>query len=117
MPKFLSIVLAFLALSFPNIALSAPSGSVAQMSVVTYKASPEGFMSNSHILIGENGAVLIDAQFSSDEGKRVAELIKSTGKRLTKILITHPHPDHYYGLEVLETEFSDAEIIGGIADV
>ena len=77
-------------------------------------------MSNSHILIGENEAILIDAQFSPKEGRKAKDLINSTGKKLSKIVITHPHPDHYYGLEVLGIEFEDAEIMGGprtIADV
>lgn len=55
---------------------------------------------------------MVDAQFSKAEAKKVAELINSTGKKLTKILITHPHPDHYYGLEVLGAEYEDAEILG-----
>jgi len=113
MPIFVSIIFVFFTFSFSNIALSVPSSSKADLSVITYKASPEGFMSNSHILIGENEAVLIDAQFSTEEGRKVAELIKITGKKLSKIIITHPHPDHYYGLEVLGIEFSDAEITGG----
>jgi len=113
MPIFVSIIFVFFTFSFSNIALSVPSSSKADLSVITYKASPEGFMSNSHILIGENEAVLIDAQFSTEEGRKVSELIKITGKKLSKIIITHPHPDHYYGLEVLGIEFSDAEITGG----
>jgi len=113
MPIFLSISLIFFTFSFSNIALSVPTDSKITFSVVTYKASPEGFMSNSHILIGENEAILIDAQFSPEEGRKVADLINSTGKKLSKIVITHPHPDHYYGLEVLGIEFGDAEITGG----
>jgi glyoxylase-like metal-dependent hydrolase (beta-lactamase superfamily II) len=113
MPIFLSISLIFFTFSFPNIALSTPTDSKITFSVLTYKASPEGFMSNSHILIGENEAILIDAQFSPEEGRKVADLINSTGKTLSKIVITHPHPDHYYGLEVLGIEFEDAEITGG----
>ena len=110
---FLSIFLILFTFSFSNITLSVPTDSKVTFSVVTYKASPEGFMSNSHILIVENEAILIDAQFSPKEGRNVVDLINSTGKKLSKIVITHPHPDHYYGLEVLGIEFEDAEIIGG----
>lgn len=94
-------------------ALSAPGDPKAAFTVVTHAASPEGFMSNSHVLMGEDSAILIDAQFSPEEGRKVADLINSTGKKLSKIIITHPHPDHYYGLEVLGIEFGDAEITGG----
>ena len=110
---FSSIFLILFTFSFSNIALSAPTDSKVTFSVLTYKASPDGFVSNSHILIGENEAILIDAQFSPEEGRKVADLINSTEKELSKIVITHPHPDHYYGLEVLGIEFGDAEITGG----
>ena len=113
MTIFLSIFLILFTFSFSNIAMSVPTDSKVTFSVVTYKASPEGFMSNSHILVGENETILIDAQFSPEEGRKVADLINSTGKKLSKIIITHPHPDHYYGLEVLGIEFGDAEITGG----
>ena len=113
MPIFLSVFLVIFALNLSALAASAQSDSESGLSVITYKASPEGFMSNSHIVMGENEAVLIDAQFSTEEGRKAAELIKSTGKKLSKILITHPHPDHYYGLEVLRIEFGDAVITGG----
>ncbi len=110
---FISIFLFSFTFSFSFISLSAPTDTKVNFSVVTYKASPEGFLSNSHILIGENEAILIDAQFSSKEGRKARDLISSTGKKLSKIVITHPHPDHYYGLEVLGIEFEDAEIMGG----
>jgi glyoxylase-like metal-dependent hydrolase (beta-lactamase superfamily II) len=113
MPVFIYIILLGLVNFYTTAGLAAQTASKTDFNVITYQSSPEGFMSNSHIIIGENEAILIDAQFSQVEGKKVAELIKSTGKKLTKILITHPHPDHYYGLEVLGVEFSDAEILGG----
>jgi len=113
MPIIVTVIFVLLTFSLFNIAISAPGGSNTELSVITYTASPEGFMSNSHILTGENEALLIDAQFSGSDGRKVAELIKSTGKELSGIIITHPHPDHYYGLEVLGMEFGDAEITGG----
>lgn len=99
--------------SLLNTAFSEQIESDVPLSVVTYKASPEGFLSNSHLIIGKNEAVLIDAQFSSMEGGKVSELIDSIGKKLSKIVITHPHPDHYYGLELLGIKFREAKIMGG----
>lgn len=107
------IILLGLAIFYPTAAPSAQTDSKPKLTVLTYSASPEGFLSNSHLIVGETGVLLIDAQFSQTEAKKVAELINSTGKELTSILITHPHPDHYYGLELLGAEFSDAKIIGG----
>jgi len=110
---FLSIFFIFIAISFSHMSLSVPKDALSNFSVITYKASSEGFMSNSHILVGENEAILIDAQFSPKEGRKAADLITSTGNKLSKIVITHPHPDHYYGLEVIGARFRDAEITGG----
>ncbi len=113
MPIFAAVFLLFSAISYSTAALEAQTDSGPEFSVITYAAPAEGFMSNSHILIGENEAILIDAQFSPAEGKKVGELIKSTGKELVGIIITHPHPDHYYGLEFIGKEFGGAEITGG----
>jgi glyoxylase-like metal-dependent hydrolase (beta-lactamase superfamily II) len=113
MRAYIYIILLGLAILHSTEAPSAQSDSQPNLAVLTHKASPEGFVSNSHVVIREREVLLIDAQFSHAEAKKAAELIKSTGKRLTTILITHPHPDHYYGLEVLGSKFSDAEILGG----
>ena len=100
-------------LSIPCLLIAEQAAPEKRMSVVTYTAPEEGFLSNSHILMGEKEAVLIDAQYSAEEGMKAAEFIKSTGRNLTAIVITHPHTDHYYGLEALGKEFPDAVITGG----
>lgn len=70
-------------------------------------------MSNSHLFLGEYEAILIDAQFNAEDAHNVVNLILQSGRKLSKIIITHPHPDHYYGLEIIGAKFSDAEIVGG----
>gem|GEM_PF-7116770 len=84
MPVFIYIILLGLVNFYTTAGLAAQTASKADFNVITYQSSPEGFMSNSHIIIGENEAILIDAQFSQVEGKKVAELIKSTGKKTNK---------------------------------
>ncbi|MGI9535306.1 MAG: MBL fold metallo-hydrolase [Thermodesulfobacteriota bacterium] len=84
-----------------------------EFSVLTYSASNQGFKSNSHLILLENNALLIDAQFIPDDANNVVDLIHNTGKQLSTIIITHPHPDHYYGLEVIGVKFPKAEIYGG----
>ena len=68
-------------------------------------------MSNSHIILGKKEAILIDAQFNVEDAQNVVDLILQSGRKLSKIIITHPHPDHYYGLQVIGAKFWDAEIV------
>lgn len=71
-----------------------------------------GFNSNSTLFYGEKDAVLIDAShLLSDSHKMAAEIITSR-KNLTHIYISHFHPDHHFGLEVLKHAFPRAKIVG-----
>lgn len=113
-PKIMAVIVAFaLPVISSGSAYCGPNISASLLAIHTYTASPEGFLSNSYIIEVENNVIVIDAQFSAQEAKNVAKIIKSSGKRLSRIVITHPHPDHYYGLEVLGAEYNEAEILGG----
>lgn len=65
----------------------------------------------STLVTGERDAVLIDAQFSTLDAARLVELIRTSGKRLTTIYISHGDPDFYFGLETLHTAFPEAKIV------
>ena len=70
-----------------------------------------GFNSNSTLLYGERDAVLIDAsQRLSDTHRMIAEIIPMR-KNLTHIYVSHFHPDHHFGLQVLKNAFPAARIV------
>lgn len=70
-----------------------------------------GFNSNSTLLYGERDAILIDAsQLLSDTHRMVADIIPMR-KNLTHIYVSHFHPDHHFGLQVLKNAFPKAEIV------
>ena len=70
-----------------------------------------GFNSNSTLIYGENDAILVDAsQMLSDTHRMVAEII-TMRKNLTHIYVSHFHPDHHFGLQVLKNAFPKAEIV------
>jgi glyoxylase-like metal-dependent hydrolase (beta-lactamase superfamily II) len=69
----------------------------------------------STLVVGDNKAVLIDAQYTESEVSALGDMIERTGKRLTSIYITHGHYDHYYGLGQLVARFPDARPVATAA--
>lgn len=94
-------------------ALLASSTAYAETKLTTtvYTASPTGFLVNSTIVAGEKDAVLIDAQFSLADAHRLVASLLESKKNLTTIYITHFHPDHYFGLNVVKQAFPKAKIV------
>jgi glyoxylase-like metal-dependent hydrolase (beta-lactamase superfamily II) len=73
--------------------------------------SHPGFNSTSTLFYGGRDAILIDAsQLLSDAHRMAAELLL-TGKNLTHIYVSHFHPDHHFGLAVLQHAFPEARIV------
>jgi glyoxylase-like metal-dependent hydrolase (beta-lactamase superfamily II) len=70
-----------------------------------------GYDVNSTMIVGERDMVVIDPQFSLSEAHKLAAEILETKKRLTTIYSTHAHPDHLFGLAVLEQAFPEAKIV------
>ena len=70
-----------------------------------------GYDVNSTMISGEKDMILIDPQFSLSEAHRLAAEILESKKNLTTIYVTHPHPDHFFGLAVLHQAFPNAKIV------
>ena len=59
----------------------------------------EGGVSNSTIIIGQDGVIVVDAENRPPDGRQlVAEIGKLTDKPLTTVILTHSDPDHVRGL-------------------
>jgi glyoxylase-like metal-dependent hydrolase (beta-lactamase superfamily II) len=70
-----------------------------------------GFNSNSTLIYGNRDAILVDAsQLLSDTHRMVADII-TMRKNLTHIYVSHFHPDHHFGLMVLQHAFPEARIV------
>src|SRR5690554_5483259 len=80
-------------------------------STKVFFADEKGFNVASVIVMGENDCVLIDTQWTLSNAHRVIAEIVETGKRLTKIYVTHSHPDHYFGLGHIAEAFPEAECV------
>jgi glyoxylase-like metal-dependent hydrolase (beta-lactamase superfamily II) len=86
-----------------------PAAPQLKLRVVT--GSADGFLVNSTLVTGEKDAVLIDAQFTVADGKRVADAVKESGKNLTFVYVTHSHPDHYFGFVSIKEAFPNAKLV------
>jgi glyoxylase-like metal-dependent hydrolase (beta-lactamase superfamily II) len=67
--------------------------------------------STSTLISGDHDAVLVDALLTTDEGERLAEWVRNTGKRLRAIFVTHGHADHFFGAVPVLDAFPDARLI------
>jgi glyoxylase-like metal-dependent hydrolase (beta-lactamase superfamily II) len=66
---------------------------------------------NAYIFSDDQSMILVDCLRNSEEAGHLANRIKSHKKPLTHILITHGHPDHFLGMNVLKQQFPDARIV------
>jgi glyoxylase-like metal-dependent hydrolase (beta-lactamase superfamily II) len=82
-----------------------------------YNASENSFGVASVIVSGKTDAVLIDAQFTLADAEKVAQEIKSSGKKLTTIYVSYGDPDFYFGLEVFKKYFPEVTVYASPATV
>lgn len=82
-----------------------------------YNASENSFGVASVIVSGKTDAILIDAQFTLADAEKVAQEIKTSGKKLTTIFVSHADPDYYFGLEIFKKYFPDVVAYASPASV
>lgn len=83
----------------------------APLEILSYDAKNSGIAEKSVIILGEQQAVLIDAQWKPSDAQQVADMILASGRELTHILISHGHPDHYWGLGTILESFPGAKVL------
>jgi len=82
-----------------------------RLQLKVFTSSPDGYSVNSTLVYGDKDAILIDSQFLLSEAHRLAAMILESRKNLTTVYITHPHPDHYFGLAVIRQAFPNARLV------
>lgn len=71
----------------------------------------DGFGVTSTIIYGQHEAMLVDAQFTIANAHRLLADLIELNKQLKYIFLTHLHPDHYLGLEVIKQHYPEAKVI------
>ena len=99
-----------LLLAVVMIAVTASAQSKLQLKVHT-GTGVTGYDVNATMISGEKDMLVIDPQFSLSEAHRLAAEILESKKNLALIYVTHPHPDHLFGLAVLYQAFPSAKIV------
>ena len=70
------------------------------------------WIANSATLIyGERDAVLVDTFMTVEQCSGLADAIVASGKTLKAIYVTHGHPDHFFGLKILQDRFPNAQAL------
>lgn len=94
--------------------------SEAGIEVEVFTGPESAFFSTSALVHGPTEALLVDTQLTLSAGRELAEWVAGRTGRLTAVLISHPHPDHYFGTaEVLRLfpgtpVYAVPEVIEGI---
>lgn len=103
--------LASLALGAAPLATTATAGGKPALTATVFTGSPAGFLVDSTLVTGDKDAILIDAQFDLADAHRLVAMILESKKNLTTVYVTHSHPDHYFGLAVIQQAFPNAKLV------
>jgi len=77
-----------------------------QLHVVQYTATDSStWYVNSVLIQGRTESILVDAGFFKRDVAREIEQVAATGTHLKAIFITHPHEDHYFGIDAFLARF------------
>jgi glyoxylase-like metal-dependent hydrolase (beta-lactamase superfamily II) len=68
----------------------------------TYTAPEIGWLVNSHIIELPTQLIIVDAQYLLPCAREVSNYAKSLNKPISRIYITHYHPDHHLGAGVFD---------------
>lgn len=80
-----------------------------------FTADAANALVDSTVVLGEEKAMVIDAQMTAPMASKLADMIAATGRSVETIFITHYHPDHVLGLDVLMQRFPDARPVAHAA--
>lgn len=83
----------------------------ASLSIQPFTSSEPGAWSNSYLISVDSEAILFDVFMLHSDATQIVEGIKKSGKTLKTVMISHAHPDHFMGLDVVAEHFPHARVV------
>ncbi|MBK5007586.1 MBL fold metallo-hydrolase [Pseudomonas sp. S32] len=100
------------------LALAGQALAAAPLQVDVYNPGEQAIFPVSSVIVsGEHDAVLVDAQFGKAQAEQLVQRLRTSGKRLTAIYISHGDPDYYFGLDTLTRAFPQAKVLASAPTV
>ncbi|WP_445399593.1 MBL fold metallo-hydrolase [Zobellella sp. An-6] len=91
--------------------LSGAAMAAQPLTLEVYNADGNSFHVNSTLVYGDTEAMVVDTGFTRSDALRIAAKVLDSGKRLKTIFISQADPDYYFGAEVLQQLFPQAELV------
>jgi glyoxylase-like metal-dependent hydrolase (beta-lactamase superfamily II) len=91
--------------------MSVENAASARLSIQPFTSSEAGAWSNSYVISGQSEAILFDVVQLHSEAAQLADTIATSGKTLKTVMISHAHPDHFLGLDVIAERFPQARVV------
>jgi glyoxylase-like metal-dependent hydrolase (beta-lactamase superfamily II) len=83
----------------------------ANSSIRSFTSTEAGAWSNSYLIAGKSEAILFDVAMLHSDAKQIADGIAQSGKTLKTVMISHAHPDHFLGLDVITERFPNVQVV------
>lgn len=76
----------------------------------SYVSPQDSFMVSTQIVEGPNRLIVFDGQATRPYAEEVASYAQRLGKPVDRIILSHGHPDHWSGFEVLTQQFAGVDV-------
>jgi glyoxylase-like metal-dependent hydrolase (beta-lactamase superfamily II)/ketosteroid isomerase-like protein len=90
------------------------------LTIQTFSSSEAGAWSNAYLVSQGQESVLFDVPMLRADAEQLASMVQASSSRLTAVIVSHAHPDHFMGLDVITERFPEARVLSTprvVADV